>query len=178
MRRVGESAVVFNLECKHDCAKSQRNHCTWKMFDKSAAFPFWTLRHDTSLLWTLPLPSQHMMPNCSSVWFTPSLSYQHWTGHGASLLPHSFCLFLSSALNAMMTIVTNRTPRQKLPLAAKCQPPTRAYFFFFCPPFSPASCLTRRPGSSTAHAQARCARPVMGAAHPDLCHTISFPLLC
>lgn len=130
MGRVGESAVVFNLECKHDYAESQHNHCTWKMFDKSAAFPFWTLRHDTSLLWTLPLPSQHMMPNCSSVWFTPSLSYQLWTSHGASLLSHSFCLFLSSALNAMMTIVTNRTPRQKLPLAAKCQPPTHAYFFF------------------------------------------------
>lgn len=123
---------LFNLERKHDFSESQRNHCPWKMFDKSAAFPFWTLRHDTSLLWILLLPSQHMMPNCSSVWFTLSLSYQLWTGHVVSLLSsnpsrlHSFCMFLSAALNVMMTIVTNTTPRQKLPLAAKCQPPTPA----------------------------------------------------
>lgn len=87
------------------------------------------------LLWILPSPLNIWCPTVQIIWIArrcliyaeSKLSAPNRPCSCSLIIPPSrlqnFCMFLSSALN-VMTIVMNRTQRQKLPLAAKREPPT------------------------------------------------------
>lgn len=152
---------------------------------ESAAFLFWTLRPDTSLLWILLLSSQHMMLTAQMIRMAGKCLIYAESKLSALNRPCSVSFIIQSQLLPLVLHVFERSLKcddnshkhrdKNCHLQQNASLPLPPNFFFVLD--SPAACLTRRPGYSTTRAQADCTWSVMGAAHPDLCHTISFPLL-
>lgn len=109
-----------------------------------------------------------------SVWFILSLSYQHQTGHVASLLSSKpsrlqhFCMFLSSAFKCDDNSHEQNTKTKTATCSKMRASPSR----LISVPDSSAVCLTRRLGSFTPWHNSGC----RGCSPPDPCHTISFLL--